>query len=325
MAESTIGPGRDHATLAAWEGLHQANLTGAGPELAHCYPYDDTTPCLIDGWTTTAADYIGVHMDSTARHAGVWDGDKWNLVVADDKAIGIYEEYVRVDGGQLMIGSQTADGKWVVYVTGGATSDVWLSNLIIRGSGNATYNTMGILVNVNIAVKIWNSIVYGIQTHDSDCLAAKFAGVVSIYSSVLIGGQVALGVYTGTCVAKNVYCGRSSSEDFYRNAGTLDKHNCASEDLSADDTGTGETQDSCITGVAFGADTFVNVSAGTEDFHLAADGLSPLQGVGEDTSGEGAPLNFTTDIDGDTRDATWDIGADAWVVAISAIVKIINE
>ena len=44
---------------------------------------------------------------------------------------------------------------------------------------------------------------------------------------------------------------------------------------------------------------------------LAADGLSPLQGAGTNTSGDAAPMNFTTDIDGDTRDSTWDIGADA--------------
>jgi hypothetical protein len=63
--------------------------------------------------------------------------------------------------------------------------------------------------------------------------------------------------------------------------------------------------------IAYNTDTFVNVTGGSEDFHLAADGLSPLQGTGTDTSGDAAPMNFTTDIDGDTRDATWDIGADA--------------
>jgi hypothetical protein len=94
------------------------------------------------------------------------------------------------------------------------------------------------------------------------------------------------------------------------------KTNCASEDQSADDTKTGETQTNCVAAaVIVDTDTFVNVTGGTEDFHLAADGLSPLMGVGVDTTADAAPMNFTTDIDLQTRDATWDIGADAWYVA----------
>ena len=93
-----------------------------------------------------------------------------------------------------------------------------------------------------------------------------------------------------------------------------------------DTSGADETATDCVAAaVALDTDTFVNVTGGSEDFHLAADGNSPLMGVGVDTSGDSAPLDFTTNIDGETRDATWDIGADSWVASGTAHLKIINE
>jgi len=76
MVTSTIGPGKDHATISAWEGLHQADLTSTDAEEAVCYAFDDTAAVLIYGWTTTADHYVQVRVDSTAQHAGVWNGDK---------------------------------------------------------------------------------------------------------------------------------------------------------------------------------------------------------------------------------------------------------
>jgi hypothetical protein len=44
---------------------------------------------------------------------------------------------------------------------------------------------------------------------------------------------------------------------------------------------------------------FTNITAATADYHIVA--ASPLVGVGTDTSGDAAPMNFSTDIDGQAR------------------------
>ena len=83
-----------------------------------------------------------------------------------------------------------------------------------------------------------------------------------------------------------------------------------------DDTGTGETATNCVAAaVALDTDTFVNVTGGSEDFHLAAGTGSALYGTGAAPGGS-APLNYTTDIDGETV-ATWCIGADSRPAAAS--------
>jgi len=64
----------------------------------------------------------------------------------------------------------------------------------------------------------------------------------------------------------------------------------------------------------WGAVTFVDEAS--DNFLLGStDTLAINNGI--DTSGEAAPLNFTTDIQGETR-ATWDIGADEYVAAGAA-------
>jgi hypothetical protein len=53
---------------------------------------------------------------------------------------------------------------------------------------------------------------------------------------------------------------------------------------------------------------FTSVTAGSENLHIGAS--SALKNVGTDRSAA-----FTTDIDGQTRSGTWDIGADEYVAA----------
>ena len=57
----------------------------------------------------------------------------------------------------------------------------------------------------------------------------------------------------------------------------------------------------CLTNIVV-ADEFINVTSGSEDFHIKPG--ETFQDGGITISG------FTNDIDGDTRTGTWDIGAD---------------
>jgi hypothetical protein len=83
---------------------------------------------------------------------------------------------------------------------------------------------------------------------------------------------------------------------------------CASSDT------TGSTG---LQNIAYDTTNFTNVTAGSEDLHIPTG--SALKDVGTDTSGDAAPMNFTTDIDGETRSGTWDVGADELVTGGATI------
>jgi hypothetical protein len=309
--------GGDYTSLAAWEDAMDGNLTGTGYSEAVCYALDDTDGFIITGWTTTAADYIWIHTDSTARHAGVWDGDKYNLLATNEDCFDVAEDFVRFDGLQFGTAAISGANQDCLVINGQAAgATIWISNCIIKGANDGTSAQRGIACeDTDNTLYIWNDIIYSFGAV-SGSRGITLNCTANVYSCVSIcAGARAIACIGGTVTAKNTYAGGSSVEDFYYGAGTFAKTNCASEDASADDAGGTETATNCVNSVAIGTDTFINVGAGTENFHLAADGLSPLQGAGVSTSGEGAPLNFTTDIDGEARDATWDIGADCWVVA----------
>jgi hypothetical protein len=59
--------------------------------------------------------------------------------------------------------------------------------------------------------------------------------------------------------------------------------------------------------IACNSNTFKNVTSNNED--LRPPYGSSLINVGTTTSGEPSPMNFTTDIKGNSRTGTWDIGA----------------
>lgn len=323
-----------YKSLSIWEAARDADLTtgdGASNYVveraicgsAHANHTADTTAVSIKGWTTSANSYIDILTDASNRAGTSWNTSKYRLEVTDAIALQLIEDYVRVDGLQIATVSPTASTRYGVDLGGAsAANEIRLSNLLVKGHGHATYTQSGIHAgDVDYIVKAWNCIVYNIAAITSNyAVYTSSSAAFSLYSSTLIGGNFGIRA-GGATVCKNVYAGGSRTEDFYRVAGALAKVNCASEDQSADDTsGADETATNCVAAaVPVNTDTFVNVTAGSQDFALAADGLSPLKGAGVDTSGDSAPLNFTTDIEGDTRDATWDIGADAWVEAAAAL------
>ncbi|MFH1923163.1 MAG: hypothetical protein ABIP48_25150, partial [Planctomycetota bacterium] len=71
----------------------------------------DTAAVTIDGWTTSATNYIRIYtatstseVGESQRHAGVWDTGRYNLSISQaggGHALGIQEEYVRIEGIQI--------------------------------------------------------------------------------------------------------------------------------------------------------------------------------------------------------------------------------
>lgn len=271
----------------------------------------DTASVSVSGITMDATRYLHIYTDASNRAGLSWDTGKYQLLVANNVAFRMYaspegSSLVRFDGIQVGLSAANAHEQCPVIVEGaGAGDTLWVSNCLIKQCGNNSYRLPCVDVwDSDSILYFWNNVCYGMGTTDhaiNSCFLAQ-AGTSYVYSSVFIGGKYGINKGgAGTATVKNTYCGGTRTEDFYRSAGTLVKVNCASEDQSADDTsGADETATNCVAAaVAYDTSTFTNVTAGSEDFHLVVG--SALIGAGTTTSGESAPLDFTTDIDGDTR------------------------
>lgn len=239
--------------------------------------------------TTDATRYLYIHTTGAARHSGVWSTTAHRLV-KNSTNIYFTTMHVHLDGLQVQ---QTGNGR-CIFLTGSGTAHV--SNMLLLGGANGD-NVLE--VRGGYTAFIWNVIGYGgayagLNTGDSGTQ-------VTCYNSVFCKAG-ARGVYAagGTVIVKNVYAGGNPTADF---TGTMTKTACASSDLTGSEG---------FREIAVDTDTFKNVTSGSEDFHLASSS-SLLYHRGTDTSGDDAPMNFTTDIDGDDyydTDSKRSIGAD---------------
>jgi len=305
----TVKPsGGTYTTLAAaiaGELIANADLTAMAGilniEIGGTWSSADTTAVVINGFTTSAAYYPNIYTDAANRASMPWSTSKYNLSTANASALLLIDDHIRVDGLQISVTSSNASDQSGIAVYGqtSGANDIRISGCLIKGHANATYYNFGIDVeDSDTVLSIWDCIVYGTSTHaSSKGINVNAASTVSLYNVTVIGGTIGVGRNAGTVTAKNCYAGGTSTNDYN---GTISMTTCASED----DTGSAGLQT-----IAVDTDTFVNVTATTEDYHLAIDGLSPLQNVGTDTSGDAAPLNFTTDMDGESFADDWDIGA----------------
>lgn len=306
-----------YASLFAWEAARQRNLVTADEiERVICSSDDagsthaaDTTAVTIDGWTTDATRYIQI--EAASSHGGKWNDNIYRLSydtsVGTENAIWVVEEYVNLVGLQISRSASNDVGVSAISYTAVGGGNNISKCIIKRGS----YNNLRRGINCggfSGVVNIYNSVVYGISYSGSACIEITGGGtpVTKVYSSTLIGGVNGLKAL-GTVTAKNIYA--SGSTAAY--TGTISMSTCASSDA----TGSVGLQN-----IAVNTTNFTNITAGSEDFHLPSG--SALINVGTDTSGDAAPLNFTDDIDGQTRTGTWDIGADEYVAAGGGAVPI---
>jgi hypothetical protein len=303
----TVGANRAYATLAEWEAARQGTLSEVEEVICEGSAAD-TTVVAIDGWTTTAANYILIRSAETSRHAGVWNSGVYRLefALSSDGLVG-FEDFCRIHALQVSVNTTTALAG-IIFDTV-ATSGLFVTSCIVRatvaaplvgiwkGSGNA-----GSAISV-----LANNLVYG------------FSGV---------GG---FGIYarsnaaaTRCCCYNNTVYGCATGFRF-RDDFTLAKNNlsigCTNAYNDADTPESGSTHngydegpDPASNGINLSGssdgDIFVNAGAG--DFRLVSG--SDAADVGTDLSGDGN-YPFSDDIQGETRTGTWDIGADEFVVA----------
>jgi hypothetical protein len=258
-----------------------------------------------------ATRYVHIYTTAAARHNGKWDTGAYMMSRAGGKCIyNNHVEYLIVEGLQLQTTAVNSTADYPFMQTSGTGGVAIVRDCIIRGDPTEdTYAQYGIAC-AGGTLHVHNCTIYDISTNETAacrCISNS-TGTTRAYNTIGVGGYRGIGRTSGTVVTKNCYFGGAASGDYN---GTITKTTCASSDATGD-TG--------LQSILVDTGTFVNVSAGTEDFHLAAG--SPLIGVGTDTSGDAAPDSVTLDIDGDERGATWDIGSDQYTSGVAAAVNV---
>jgi len=269
----------------------------------------DTTAVSIDGWTTSATNYIKVWTDPTEayRHQGKWDTTKYRLETVDQSAIHISEDFVKIDGLQVKVTSSSA------YSVAGFTSSgiaggshIWISNNIIVGVlGGATYGegiNMNYYDNLSDPTRtwdIWNNIIYGFNTSGSNGINGNSGGAsfsVRIYNNTVYGCDGGIGGATGYILKNNI--SYNNATDYF-----WDPESSSTNNLSKDGTAPPYNAYYINKTVTFSDET-------NKDFHLAQSDTD-AKNMGADLSAE-----ITTDIDGSTRTGSWDIGADEAAIKV---------
>lgn len=287
---ATSGANRAYASFSEWEAARQASLTEVEEVICEGSAAD-TSSHVIDGWTTSAANYILVRTTQANRHNGRWDTTKYRLETSGIQYGWVYEDYVRFEGIQFR---GTSSGHWnkegLVFNPGGApgSTDLRAEACIAYNCGDTSHGFR----QLGGTVRWINCISYGngaagwrVQDVGSgatayfyNCIAAANTDQGWLFSS-------------GTITARNCYAGGNTGADFSAAPGTASNNH--SEDGSHGTTTAYSTSSGAY---------FTNVTAGSQNFEIA-NASSALIDAGYDLSG-----TFTVDILGNTRSGTWEVG-----------------
>jgi len=312
---ATTGANRAYVSLSAWEAARQASLSDVEECVCETGGTADSTAVTIDGWTTSAANYIYIHPSAGHRHPGYWDAAKYRLTAN----LNYWEDFVRIEGVQW----RTASGTIAIQGndTGTTTADVRIYNCVFdacAGSGAFGYVVRMDHRKTIMFNNVWNNCgggalttVYAIRSNNSN-------GGIFFYNNTIRGSNsnfdVGVGADNGIWRIRNVAVFNVNGAAFI-GGGTITADYLASSDATGDDLGGSHDKIS----QSF-TSTFVN--AGSGDLHLQS-GDTVLKDAGQDLSSDpdsyggsiGTPLSL--DIDGDSRSAPWSIGVDVVVATAS--------
>lgn len=257
-------------------------------------------------FVTDATRYIKIYTTAAARHSGKWSTTKFRIEASNTAILNNATGFVWLDGLQFKLTASSATSD-VYYASHPASSWLRISNCLAYGVASGSQIICGYHSGSDIAhtTYLWNNIFWDFISAGSNGIAIygnEASPVLYCYSNTVHNSEY--GIFNlGTMHAKNN--GVVGGTTRYYNGGTFDGTKNSSDN-----------NDALGTNPINGTPTFVDASNANHqlrDFHLqSSDTL--WKNAGYDTSGESAPLNFTTDIDGDTR-STWDVGADEYVAA----------
>ena len=308
LLEHTVMPsGGDYTTLDA--ALDHLVASHAGLVVADKYAEikidgtwssADTAAATISGLTTDATHYVKIYTTAAARHKGIWSTSYYMLNVANSIAVTWTSvSNVWIDG--LQIGKSATNAHYQDGIQGAGTvtattNQFLVSNCIFKHSANDSYREMALDAEVaNQRIFMYNNIDYnhGTANNAYNCSAFVGNGALTCYSDTFIGGYQGINNDSGTsAVVKNCYASGSNAAYAGCTLTTSASNDATGSAAALRNILVSTTADSTHAG-------FTNITAATADYHIKVG--SPLIGVGTDTSGDAAPMNFSTDIDGQAR------------------------
>ena len=276
----------------------------------------DTTAVTIDGWTTSANNYLKVYtpylfseVGVTQRHNGIWDDSKFSLINNDtySEMVAIYSKYIQIEGLQakhIRSGNQYPD-IFAVRVND-INSDVRISEIIAQAdyTGLEYYgDAIASGFSDNPAnIKVWNSIFYNFSgSAISDSVALNISGGTTYaYNNTFVNSDMGMiRQNSGVIIAKNNII-TDCTDGVFGGLAASSTNNAYSEGADPGSNGLD------ISGYA---STSIFVDPANNDFRLKAG--SPVINMGANLSAD-PDLSFTTDIQNETRTIPWDIGADEY-------------
>jgi hypothetical protein len=284
-----------------------------------CYAdASDTQSVQVAGWTTSSTNALRVFTPTTAdtvgasqRHTGVAGTGYVIETGATAHVLDIQSDHVTLEGLEITGWvNEPANNSWEgVHV---AADQALLQDLLVHDDLHPTTtnpNADGINLNSmsdGQSVTIRNCVVYNISRGAINYQGA-LALTVTIESCTVhntgasltqADGQGGINITSAVStvdVSNTISVGSGAGADFK----TGSPWGSSSHNLSSDGSapGTGSLLNKAAAGL------FVDVTAGAEDLHLAA-------GAEAIDKGKDLSSRFNTDIDGQIRTGTWDIGAD---------------
>lgn len=320
IIDPDMGAGYDYDSLADWEAGEQGDLTGVRDEIAvakcRCTGGTaDTTQVIIDGWTTSATQYIKIWTDpaESYRHSGKYEtGNKYRFVANGHSSgqVILQDNYIVFDGLQFV---PTSDNDYFV-ICPIANGGITIKNCVFHSTA-ASKTTLQMLfigtshttANSYIVNNIFDNAFIGIYSRPGSSSARVIIYNNTVYNCTT--GIRSRGAYN--VVKNNLVIGCT---DCY-----LESDEFEVADYNAYDEGTDPGTNGIDLSAYTDAQIFVNVAS--YDFHLAAS--SPAIGVATNLYND-SYYAFQTDIDGNDRGgsgASWDVGADEYIALGAALPR----
>jgi hypothetical protein len=300
-----------------WTASGTADQLGASPiavaKIDGAWANPDTTAVAINGWTTSADNYVKIYTTATARHQGKWDDTKYrmdkNFSVSAGQMIDIFTNYVRISGLQLKLTSSLSNSSYAIRNVG--SGEVNISDNIVNGILTGVGAGGGIAGQSSSAgmLKVWNNIVYGFV--NGTTTSRGFANCDNGHGKNYFFDNTSYGNYYGfinACGSNGTFKNNISYNNTDNYSGSFNASSTynISGPTQTDAPGSNQQNAKVV--------NFVSSTTGSEDFHLA-DTDTSARGAGVNLYND-ANINVTNDIDSAARPATstiglnWDIGAD---------------
>ncbi|OGF56189.1 MAG: hypothetical protein A2497_00695 [Candidatus Firestonebacteria bacterium RifOxyC12_full_39_7] len=282
---------------------------------AVCYSMTDTTAVNVNlgnAAYSSSTNYLKIYTPLSERHHGKWDDAKYNLVVSDADALKITNgSYTKIEGLQISLGGTTSS-ICAVHCMGAGSSYITIDKCIIKNTGSGV-RLVGIgIEGGNNSGYYYNNIIYDFNTTNSYGmykLSDYCYGYYRLYNNTICNCCIGFSFITNQSVvmAINNLIYNSTSVNWVDDGGGAIRWQDGTDyNASSDATNPNKGANSLVNQV------FTFVDAAAKDFHLT---YNDAGAKGYGTSSSIVTNSFADDVDGNTRQSPWEIGADDLPIA----------